>query len=590
MLLMTFVIFALILPLLILDSAYQRKQNSKYVETNYSEFMRDVENKKVFSVVLHSKNKISGFYSPDHDHSGKRFKLIGAGENITLKFLMKHNIVPDYEIEKKSSISIIFLSFLPTVVFLFLFFMILGNKKDGSSGMMGSIGNDKSTFVDRDRNNITFDDVAGIDEAKEDLIEIVDFLKNPKKYEDLGGKIPKGALLHGEPGVGKTLAARAVAGEASAHFLFVAGSSFVEMFVGTGASRVRSLFEKARKLAPCIIFIDEIDSIGKHRGGAGGMGGNSEREQTLNQLLVELDGFNNREGIIVLAATNRIDTLDKALLRPGRFDRKIHIPKPGLNDRLKILKVHTKNKPFEDGIDLMNISKGTPGFTGADLANLANEASLIAAKKEHSKITQSDLEYAKDKILMGPEKRSMPISQKNREITAYHEAGHVLVGSLLEIPQDIYKVSIVPRGGALGVTQTVARDEMVSLSKTQANAMISFLLGGRCAEELIFKDFSSGASNDIERSTQIARDMVRSWGMSSAVGPMALNSLNGSSLLISDSLSEQLDAEVTDIIVRAEQKALDILTENKDKLVSLANALLEKETLDLKDINEILKS
>ncbi|MFZ8932712.1 MAG: ATP-dependent zinc metalloprotease FtsH, partial [Bacteriovoracaceae bacterium] len=439
--------------------------------------------------------------------------------------------------------------------------------------------------------------VAGIDEAKEELIEVVDFLKDPKKYTQLGGKIPKGVILVGPPGTGKTLLARAVAGEADVPFFSISGSDFVEMFVGVGASRVRDLFEQGKKNAPCIIFVDEIDAVGRHRGSGLG-GGHDEREQTLNQLLVEMDGFESNEGVILIAATNRLDVLDPALLRPGRFDRQVMVGPPDVRGRVGILKVHTSKTPLAENVDLETIGKGTPGFTGADLANLVNEAALMAARKNKKSLEMIDFESAKDKVLMGPERKSMVISDKEKRVTAYHEAGHTLVGLKLPHTDPIHKVSIIPRGGALGVTQTLPNEDMLNLTKERAKNFISFLMGGRCAEELVFNEITNGASNDIERATQLAYSMVCDWGMSEKLGPinfkkstnpMMASSQPGSSQQdYSEKTSQSIDSEVKDLVDTNYNIAMDILKENRDALDRIAEGLILWETLDWAQVEKLV--
>ncbi|MFQ5584427.1 MAG: ATP-dependent zinc metalloprotease FtsH, partial [Calditrichia bacterium] len=443
---------------------------------------------------------------------------------------------------------------------------------------------------------VTFNDVAGCDEAKEELKEIIDFLKNPQKFVRLGGKIPKGALLLGAPGTGKTLLARAVAGEAGVPFFSMSGADFVEMFVGVGASRVRDLFEQGRKNAPCIIFIDEIDAVGRQRG-AGLGGGHDEREQTLNALLVEMDGFDTAEGVIIIAATNRPDVLDSALLRPGRFDRQIVVDRPDVRGREGILKVHTKNIPLADDVDLGVIAKGTPGLAGADLANLVNEAALFAARVNRDKVTMEDFETAKDKVMMGMERRSLIISDEEKKSTAYHEAGHVLVSKLIPGSDPVHKVTIIPRGRALGVTSYLPIDERHTYSREYCDALLCHLMGGRVAEKLVFKQLTTGAGNDIERATALARKMICEWGMSPKLGPLTFGKKEEEIFLgreiathrdFSEKTAEEIDKEIKNTVLAAEQKAEKLLTENIDKLHALAEALLEREILDGEEIDMIL--
>ena len=458
-----------------------------------------------------------------------------------------------------------------------------------------SFGKSKAKMLNPSDKKVTFTDVAGVAEAKEELEEVVDFLRDPKKYTSLGGRIPKGVILVGPPGTGKTLLAKAVAGEADVPFFSISGSDFVEMFVGVGASRVRDLFEQGKKHAPCIIFIDEIDAVGRHRG-AGLGGGHDEREQTLNQLLVEMDGFESNEGVILIAATNRIDVLDPALLRPGRFDRRVTVSRPDVVGRLGILKVHSKKTPLVEDVDLEVIAKGTPGFTGADLENLVNEAALQAARTNKKKVEMIDFEMAKDKVLMGPERKSMVISDKEKRVTAYHEAGHTLVGMNLPYTDPIHKVSIIPRGGALGVTQTLPNEEMLNLTSEKAANFISFLMGGRCAEELIFGEITNGASNDIERATQLAHNMVCTWGMSAKLGAINFKKSgvtpfgysNDGALDYSEETAKTIDSEVSKFIQDNYDIAHNILKDNKETLENLAEALIIWETLDNIQVKKIV--
>ncbi|MGI9534851.1 MAG: ATP-dependent zinc metalloprotease FtsH, partial [Thermodesulfobacteriota bacterium] len=446
------------------------------------------------------------------------------------------------------------------------------------------------------QNKITFKDVAGVDEAKEEVSEIVEFLKDPKKFTKLGGRIPKGILLVGPPGTGKTLLAKAIAGEAGVPFFIISGSDFVEMFVGVGASRVRDLFIQAKKHAPCIIFVDELDAVGRHRG-AGLGGGHDEREQTLNQLLVEMDGFEGNEGIIVMAATNRPDVLDPALLRPGRFDRQVVVPRPDVRGREEILKVHSKDTPINSDVDLSLIARSTPGFSGADLQNLVNESALHAAKTGRDKITMDDFEYAKDKVIMGVERKSMMISEKEKRITAYHEAGHALVAKLTPEADPIHKVTIIPRGMALGVTQQLPIEDKYTHSRTYLYSTIRVLLGGRAAEEIIFNERTSGAGNDLERVTEIARKMVCEWGMSEVVGPVTFGKADEQIFLgkemskhaeYSEETAVLIDQEIKKIVNTSYEKAKKVLEENMDLLHELASILLDKEVVDGKELDEIV--
>ena len=459
-----------------------------------------------------------------------------------------------------------------------------------------SFGKAKAKLISEKSVKITFADVAGIDEAKAEVQEIIDFLKDPQKFQKLGGKIPKGVLLVGAPGTGKTLLARAIAGEAGVPFFSMSGSDFVEMFVGVGASRVRDLFEQAKKSSPCIIFIDEIDAVGRHRG-AGLGGGHDEREQTLNQLLVEMDGFETNAGVIIIAATNRPDVLDPALLRPGRFDRQVIVPQPDVKGRLEILKVHTKNKPIDEKVNLDEIARGTPGFSGADLENLVNEAALLAARKGKTSVEKSDFEAAKDKVLMGVERKSMIISDTEKKNTAYHEAGHALVAQMTPGTDPLHKVSIIPRGRALGVTQQLPIDDRYTYSKDYLMKALTVLMGGRAAEEIALQHMTTGAGNDLERATDLARKMVTEWGMSDKLGPLTFGKKEEQIFLgreiarhkdYSEKTAVDIDEEVKGIVLDAYKKAKDLLTENRDLLEVFANTLLEKETLDGPEIDALI--
>jgi cell division protease FtsH len=480
------------------------------------------------------------------------------------------------------------------MIILFVLFYFFLRQLQSGGGKAMSFGKSKAKMLTENDKRVTFVDVAGVEEAKEELVEIVDFLKEPKKYTALGGKIPKGCLLVGPPGTGKTLLARAVAGEAGVPFFSISGSDFVEMFVGVGASRVRDLFEQGKKHAPCIIFIDEIDAVGRHRG-AGMGGGHDEREQTLNQLLVEMDGFESNEGVIIMAATNRIDVLDPALLRPGRFDRRVTVGRPDVRGRLQILKVHTKKTPLEGIVDLEVIAKGTPGFTGADLANLVNEAALLAARDGKKSLGMIDFENAKDKVIMGVARKSMMLSDREKRVTAYHEAGHTLVGLNLPYTDPVHKVSIIPRGQALGVTMTLPNEDMLNLTKEKAENFISFLMGGRCAEELIFQEISNGASNDIERATDLARNMVCNWGMSEKLGPINYSRESNYNVYggqgpaqFSDDTSKRIDNEIVETVKSNYEKAKTILQENAEALHRVAEALIVWETLDSEQIKSLI--
>ena len=484
---------------------------------------------------------------------------------------------------------------LPMLFIGIMFFLFMRQLQAGGGKAM-SFGKAKARMLSDSQNKVTFADVAGIDEAKDEVEEIIAFLKDPKKFQRLGGRIPKGVLLIGSPGTGKTLLARAIAGEAGVPFFSISGSDFVEMFVGVGASRVRDLFEQGKKHAPCIIFIDEIDAVGRHRG-AGLGGGHDEREQTLNQLLVEMDGFESNDGVILVAATNRPDVLDPALLRPGRFDRRIVVPRPDVRGRLGILKVHTKKTPLNAGVELDTIARGTPGFSGADLENLVNEAALLAARADKSQLEMHDFEMAKDKVLMGPERRSLVISDADKRVTAYHEAGHALVGRIVVHADPIHKVTIIPRGRALGLTQQLPVEDRLNLTKNGVNDQIAVAMGGRVAEEVIFDQITTGASNDIQVATDMAHKMVCDWGMSDKLGPLHFGKpqgevflgrdFNDSSKTYSEQTAIEIDAEVSRIVTENYGRARQIVVDNLDKLKALAEALLEYETVDGPDIDLI---
>ncbi len=482
------------------------------------------------------------------------------------------------------------------IIFLVLVWIVFMKQMQMGGNKAMSFGKAKAKLVSDKAVKVTFADVAGVEEAKAEVEEIIEFLKDPQKFSKLGGKIPKGVLLVGSPGTGKTLLAKAIAGEAAVPFFSISGSDFVEMFVGVGASRVRDLFEQAKKSAPCIIFIDEIDAVGRHRG-AGLGGGHDEREQTLNQLLVEMDGFEGNEGVIIIAATNRPDVLDPALLRPGRFDRQIVVPTPDVKGRNEILKVHTKNIPIAEDVNLDKIARGTPGFSGADLANLVNEAALIAARKIKEKVDMIDFEFAKDKVLMGVERRSMVISDEEKKNTAYHEAGHALVAKLTHGTDPIHKVSIIPRGRALGVTQQLPIDDRYTYSKDYLEKALNVLMGGRAAEELLLHHMTTGAGNDIERATELSRKMVTEWGMSKKLGPLTFGKKEEQIFLgrelarhkdYSEKTAEDIDEEIRGIVTNAYSNAKQILEENLDLVEALAQALLERETVDAQDIDAII--
>lgn len=557
----------------------------------FSQFITAVESGNVREVTFQGENTIQGKFKEGYE-GGIYFELTGPTGDETFRILKGHDIIPNYKREEKQGfLATLLINWLPMIL-LFLFFFFFLRQLQAGGGKAMSFGKAKAKMLTENDKRITFVDVAGVEEAKEELVEIVDFLKDPKKYTTLGGKIPKGCLLVGPPGTGKTLLARAVAGEAGVPFFSISGSDFVEMFVGVGASRVRDLFEQGKKHAPCIIFIDEIDAVGRHRG-AGMGGGHDEREQTLNQLLVEMDGFESNEGVIIMAATNRIDVLDPALLRPGRFDRRVTVGRPDVRGRHQILKVHTRKTPLSNDIDLETIAKGTPGFTGADLANLVNEAALLAARDNKKALSMHDFENAKDKVLMGVARKSMMISDKEKRLTAYHEAGHTLVGMNLPHTDPIHKVSIIPRGQALGVTQTLPNEDMLNLSKEKGENFISFLMGGRVAEEIVYGEMTNGASNDIERATDLARNMVCNWGMSERLGPINYAKGNngpmyGDSVSFSDETSRKIDMEIANFVQKNYEVAKKILLDNIDALHRLTEALVAWETLDAEQIRDIV--
>jgi cell division protease FtsH len=567
----------------------QKTTQSKSI--NFSNFISAVESGNVKEVTFQGDNTIQGKFKDGYEN-GSYFELTGNTGDETFRILKTAGIIPNYKKEEKQGfLATLLINWLPMIL-LFLFFFFFLRQLQSGGGKAMSFGKARAKMLTENDKRITFVDVAGVEEAKEELVEIVDFLKEPKKYTALGGKIPKGCLLVGPPGTGKTLLARAVAGEAGVPFFSISGSDFVEMFVGVGASRVRDLFEQGKKHAPCIIFIDEIDAVGRHRG-AGMGGGHDEREQTLNQLLVEMDGFEGNDGVIIMAATNRIDVLDPALLRPGRFDRRVTVGRPDVRGRHQILKVHTRKTPLAQDIDLETIAKGTPGFTGADLANLVNEAALLAARDNKKSLAMIDFENAKDKVLMGVARKSMMISEKEKKLTAYHEAGHTLVGMNLPHTDPIHKVSIIPRGQALGVTQTLPNEDMLNLSKEKGENFISFLMGGRVAEEIVYGEMTNGASNDIERATDLARSMVCNWGMSEKLGPINYSRQNnpmmsGEITTFSDETSRKIDMEIANMVHTNYEIAKKILNENMDALHRLALALVAWETLDAEQIREIV--
>ena len=574
---------------------YQGSSPSKPSQAlSYSNFLTEVKNGNVSRVEIRG-NNIKGELN-----NGSVFTTYSPNDQGLISRLEKSSVeIIALPLENNSpGLLDILISWFPMLLLIGVWIFFMRQMQSGSGRAMG-FGRSRAKLLNENKNKVTFKDVAGIDEAKAELEEIVEFLRDPSKFQRLGGKIPKGALLVGPPGTGKTLLARAIAGEANVPFFSISGSDFVEMFVGVGASRVRDMFEQGKKNAPCIIFIDEIDAVGRHRG-AGLGGGNDEREQTLNQLLVEMDGFDATEGVILIAATNRPDVLDPALLRPGRFDRQVVVPNPDLNGRNKILVVHTKKIALAPDVDVKVIARGTPGFSGADLANLANEAALLAARRNKRLVTMQDFEDAKDKVLMGAERRSMVMTAKEKELTAYHEAGHALVGIYTPGNDPLHKVTIIPRGRALGVTMNLPERDRYSETKTEMKAKLAMMFGGRVAEELIFgkSNITSGASNDILQATQKARSMVVEWGMSEKLGPLRYSENEEDVFLgrsvtqrksMSDETAKLIDQEIRGFIDEAEGHARKILKKYIKHLHSLAKALLEFETLSGDDVNELIK-
>ncbi|MFL2641591.1 MAG: ATP-dependent zinc metalloprotease FtsH [Thermodesulfobacteriota bacterium] len=586
-----FIIFASLM------GAYQIISEGKkqYSDLKYSEFLNVVESDQVLQVEIKG-NEITGeFLIPSGDGKPEYFKTYGpVGEELLGKLTAKKvnfNFISDQESG--------FLGFLvnwgPMIFLIMIMIFFFRQIQAGGKGAM-SFGKSKARMLNKEDNKKNFKDVAGIDESKDEVQEIVDFLKNPKKFTNLGGRIPKGILLVGSPGTGKTLLAKAIAGEAMVPFFIISGSDFVEMFVGVGASRVRDLFAQAKKNSPCIVFVDELDAVGRHRG-AGLGGGHDEREQTLNQLLVEMDGFESTEGIIVMAATNRPDVLDPALLRPGRFDRQVVVPRPDVKGREEILKVHTRNTPLSKDVDLKIVARSTPGFSGADIENLVNEAALKAARSDNASLTMDDFEFAKDKVIMGAERKSMVISDHERKVTAYHEAGHALVAKLTPGTDPVHKVTIIPRGMALGLTQQLPAEDKYMLTRDYLLKTIAVLLAGRAAEEIIYNERTTGAGNDLERATEMARKMVTEWGMSEKVGPIRLAQKEGEVFLGKDMSSRtdygeatslEVDSEIKQILVAQYNYAINLLKDNEKILHDLANLLLETESVDAKQLDELL--
>jgi cell division protease FtsH len=585
------IFWAIIIAVMIFLFNLFSKPRQTALERSYSDFISAVEKNEVLEVETKGRNITW------KDTEGKRYKTYAPEDPDMIKLLREKKVVINAKKEDESPLwQNILISWFPMILLIGVWIFFMRQVQIGG-GKALSFGKSKAKILTKEHHRVTFENVAGIEEAKDELEEIIAFLRDPKKFTKLGGRIPKGVLLIGAPGTGKTLLARAIAGEADVPFFSISGSDFVEMFVGVGASRVRDLFLQGKRNAPCIIFIDEIDAVGRHRG-AGLGGGHDEREQTLNQLLVEMDGFESNEGVILIAATNRPDVLDPALLRPGRFDRQVMVPTPDVKGREEILKVHTNRMPLGDGVDLAVLARGTPGFTGADLENMVNEAALLAARLEKENIEMTDLEQAKDKVLMGVERKSMIIPYEERRITAYHEAGHALVARMLPGTDPVHKVTIIPRGRALGLTQQLPIDEKHTYPKDYLLNNITTMMGGRAAEELVLQRQTTGAGNDIEHSTEIARKMVCEWGMSEKLGPLAFGQKEEQIFLgrefdrhrdYSEETARLIDEEIRDIVTQGYQKAKDILTKNMDTLHQLANALLEREALDGIQIDNIIK-
>ena len=561
---------------------------------NYSTFVEDVQRGDIESIVVKG-SIIEGLRK---DRTAFKTTRPAVSDDGLMGDLLDNRVdVIGQDPEQQSLWSQLLVASFPILLILAIFMFFMRQMQGGAGGRGGPMGfgKSKARLLAPDQINTTFSDVAGVDEAKEEVHELVDFLRDPTRFQRLGGRIPQGVLMVGPPGTGKTLLAKAIAGEAKVPFFSIAGSDFVEMFVGVGASRVRDMFEQAKKQAPCIIFIDEIDAVGRHRGGGHG-GGNDEREQTLNQLLVEMDGFEGNEGIIVIAATNRPDVLDKALLRPGRFDRQVYVGLPDIRGREQILKVHAKKVPLDDKVDLGVIARGTPGFSGADLANLINEAALFSARANRRLVSGEEFEKARDKVMMGTERRSMVMSEKEKENTAFHEAGHAIIGRLMPEHDPVHKVSIIPRGRALGVTQFLPEEDKYSLSKLQLKSQLCSLFGGRIAEELIHGEegVTTGASNDIERATQMARNMVSRWGLSDKMGPVLYGEEEGQPSGVPGSIysadtAREIDIEVRKLLDDCYRRSVKILEDNKDILYSMKDALMDYETIDSEQVDDLMQ-
>ncbi|CCY72078.1 aTP-dependent metalloprotease FtsH [Clostridium sp. CAG:921] len=592
----TFITYILLLAIAVYAISMMNSEVAKNM--SYTEFLQKIEEKSVEKIVIDNSKQMADVKIKNEEK--QQYEVNIPDMTTFMEFAQPKAKDGEFELERASESTFEALApYIPNIILLvgtlFLFMFMIRKTNEGNNKAI-SFGKNRAQMIDKNsKNKVTFDKVAGLEEEKEELKEEVEFLKNPKKYQDMGARIPKGILLVGGPGTGKTLLAKAVAGEANVPFFSISGSDFVEMFVGVGASRVRDLFAEAKANSPCIIFIDEIDAVGRHRG-AGVGGGHDEREQTLNQLLVEMDGFATHESIIVMAATNRPDILDPALLRPGRFDRQIVVSEPDIGAREEIIKLYVKDKPFEQGIDFKLLAKNTAGFSGADLENMINESILLAARKDKKTVTLEDIEEAMVKVMMGPEKKSKIISEKEKKLTAYHEAGHAVVSRFLPTHDTVHQISIVPRGMAGGYTMYKPNEDKSYRSKSEMNEHIVSLLGGRVAEELVLNDVSTGASNDIERASKIARSMVMKYGMSDKLGPITFGSTQEEVFLgkemtsqrdYSEKVAAEIDEEVKDIITRAYNYAERILKENIDKLHKVAGVLIEKEKIDSKEFDEI---
>lgn len=557
----------------------------------YSQFIQEVKQGHIAKVMIDG-HTLRGIKT-----DGKVFISYAPSDPWMVSDLLKNGVVVEAKPEEEPSILMnVFISWFPMLLLIGVWVFFMRQMQGGGKGGAFSFGKNRAKLLDENNNQVTFADVAGCDEAKEEVVELVEFLRDPSKFQKLGGRIPRGVLMVGSPGTGKTLLAKAIAGEAKVPFYSISGSDFVEMFVGVGAARVRDMFEQAKKTAPCIIFIDEIDAVGRQRG-AGLGGGNDEREQTLNQLLVEMDGFEGNMGIIVIAATNRPDVLDPALMRPGRFDRQVVVPLPDIRGREQILTVHMRKSPIAPDVKPDVLARGTPGFSGADLANLVNEAALIAARRNKRLVDMGDFEFAKDKIMMGAERRSVVMPEAERTNTAYHEAGHAVVAKLLDKTDPVHKVTIIPRGRALGVTMQLPQEDRFSMDRDQILQTIAVLMGGRLAEEIFLNHMTTGASNDIERATDMVRRMITQWGMSDSLGPLAYGENEGEIFLgrsitthknLSEATMQKIDGELRRIIEEQYQLARKLLQDNRDKVEMMAKALLEWETLDADQINDIM--